>query len=44
MLRVEALPVAGTSLASIDLDRIRYHLETIIGDTEWTDRRRRVCG
>lgn len=34
MLHVEALPVAGTSLATLDLDRIRYHLETIIGDPE----------
>jgi hypothetical protein len=24
MLHAEALPVAGTSLASVDLDRIRY--------------------
>lgn len=34
MLHVEALPVAGTSLTTLDLDRIRYHLETIIGDAE----------
>lgn len=34
MLHVEALPVAGTSLTTLDLDRIRYHLETIIGDPE----------
>lgn len=45
ILHTEALPVAGTSLASIDLDRIRYHLASIIGDpeipqsdSEWIDR------
>jgi ATP-dependent DNA helicase RecG len=45
MLHVEALPVAGTSLASVDLDRIGYYLDSIIGDpetpksdTEWIDR------
>ncbi len=34
MLHVEALPVAGTSLAALDLDRIDYYLDSIIGDPE----------
>ncbi len=45
MLHVEVLPVAGTSLADLDLDRIHYYLDTIIGDPEmpttdsqWIDR------
>ncbi len=45
MLHVEALPVPGTSLASVDLDRIDYYLDSIIGDpempksdTEWIER------
>lgn len=45
MLHVEALPVAGTSLASVDLDRVHYYLDAIIGDpeiptseTEWIER------
>lgn len=45
MLHVEALPVAGTSFGTLDLDRIEYYLDSIIGDpeiprsdTEWVDR------
>lgn len=45
MLHVEALPVAGTSFADIDLERIDYYLRTIIQDpempeseTEWIER------
>jgi ATP-dependent DNA helicase RecG len=34
MLHVELLPVAGTSLASIDLDRVDYYLRSIIKDPE----------
>jgi ATP-dependent DNA helicase RecG len=45
MFHVEMLPVAGTSLASLDLDRLNYYLESIIKDpeipknkAEWSDR------
>lgn len=45
MLHVEALPVAGTSLANIDLSRVNFYLASIIRDTqipsndnEWIDR------
>lgn len=45
MLHVEVLPVAGTSLATIDLARVEYYLGSIIKDTqmpssesEWVDR------
>ncbi|MBF0132081.1 MAG: putative DNA binding domain-containing protein [Magnetococcales bacterium] len=45
MLHVEALPVAGTTLSNLDLDRLGYYLRTIIADpqvpanrSEWIDR------
>lgn len=34
MLHVEALPVAGTSFSTIDLDRVDYYLRSIIKDPE----------
>jgi len=34
LLHVEALPVAGTTLSTIDRDRIDYYLRTIIKDLE----------
>jgi ATP-dependent DNA helicase RecG len=34
MLHVEVLPVAGTSLANIDTDRLDYYLRSIIKDPE----------
>lgn len=34
LLHVEVLPVAGTSLASLDMDRIEYYLSDIINDPE----------
>ncbi|HPA11279.1 MAG TPA: putative DNA binding domain-containing protein [Treponemataceae bacterium] len=33
LIHVEVLPVAGTSLKSLDLDRIRFYLESIVRDT-----------
>jgi len=45
LLHVEVLPVAGTSLSTIDRERIDYYLRTIINDpempatdAEWTER------
>ncbi len=45
LLHVEVLPVPGTSLSNIDLDRLDYYLRTIIKDpempgtgSEWTER------
>ncbi len=45
LLRVEVLPVAGTSLANIDKNRLDYYLRTIIkdpviptSDPEWIER------
>lgn len=34
LLHVEVLPVAGSSLANLDLDRLHYYLSTIINDPE----------
>jgi ATP-dependent DNA helicase RecG len=34
LLHVEGLPVAGSSLANLDLDRLHYYLSVIIGDPE----------
>ena len=34
MLHVETLPVAGTSLNSLDLDRLHYYLESILNDPD----------
>ena len=34
LLHVEVLPVAGTSIASLDLDRLDYYLRKIISDPE----------
>lgn len=34
LLHVEVLPVAGTSLANLDIDRLSYYLSTIIRDPE----------
>lgn len=34
MLHVEVLPVAGTSLGNIDLDRLDYYLRSVIKDPE----------
>ncbi len=34
LLHVEALPVAGTSLANLDIDRLNYYLSAIIRDPE----------
>ena len=36
-LHVELLPVAGTSLASLDMDRLNYYLSAIIRDPETPD-------
>lgn len=45
LLHVEALPVAGTSLDNLDMDRLSYYLSAIIRDpevpnthSEWEDR------
>ncbi|MBF0146269.1 MAG: putative DNA binding domain-containing protein [Magnetococcales bacterium] len=45
LLHVEVFPVAGTSIANLDLDRLDYYLRTIISDPmvptskpEWIDR------
>lgn len=45
LLHVEVLPVAGTSLANLDLERLNYYLSIIINDpdvpkleSEWTER------
>lgn len=45
LLHVEVLPVAGTSLANLDLERLHYYLSTIIRDpdvpkldSEWKER------
>lgn len=45
LLHVEVLPVAGTSLSNLDLERLKYYLSAIIRDTEvpsthseWEDR------
>lgn len=45
LLHVEVLPVAGSSLANLDLDRLHYYLSVIINDpelpstpTEWQER------
>lgn len=34
LLHVEVLPVTGTSLANLDIDRLNYYLSTIIRDPE----------
>jgi len=34
MLHVEVLPVAGTSIANLDLDRLDYYLRSVIRDPE----------
>ncbi|BDQ32663.1 RNA-binding domain-containing protein [Pseudodesulfovibrio portus] len=34
LLHVEVLPVAGTSIASLDLDRLEYYLRRVISDPE----------
>lgn len=34
MLHVETLPVAGTSIDSLDLDRLNFYLASIIEDPE----------
>lgn len=33
LIHVEVLPVAGTNLKSLDLDRIRFYLEVVVHDT-----------
>lgn len=33
LIHVEVLPVAGTNLKSLDMDRIRFYLESVIHDT-----------
>jgi ATP-dependent DNA helicase RecG len=45
LLHVEALPVAGTSIANLDMDRLSFYLSGIINDpeiptstTEWLER------
>jgi len=45
LLHVESLPVVGTSLKTLDLERLRYYLADLIGDPqvpetpgEWTQR------
>ena len=34
LLHVEALPIAGTSIADLDLERISFYLKSVIGDPE----------